>query len=61
MNPDLDRPVHQPDTEFTGEVQQFSGVALSPTDPSLEPRVRRGRPSDRPPDAEAEAAEDAQG
>jgi hypothetical protein len=39
-------PRHQQETEFTGELQEFSGPALSPDDPSLEPRVRRARPAD---------------
>jgi len=39
-------PRHQPETEFTGELQEFSGLALSPDDPRLEPRVRRARPAD---------------
>ena len=49
MDIDLKRPPHQPDTEFTGDLQVFSGQALSPDDPSLEPRVRKGRPADQKP------------
>jgi hypothetical protein len=37
-------PLHQPETEFDGEVQTFTGPALPPDDPNLEPRVRKGRP-----------------
>jgi hypothetical protein len=40
------RPKPLPETEFTGEVQEFSVVALAPDDPSLEVRERRGRPND---------------
>ena len=40
-------PLHQPETEFIGELQEFEGPALDPNDPSLEPRVRRGRPGDK--------------
>ena len=47
MHPDTANPLHQPETEFDGELQEFSGPALAPDDPSLEPRVRRGRPADR--------------
>lgn len=39
-------PRHQPETEFQGELQAFSGPALAPDDPSLEPRVRKGRPAE---------------
>jgi hypothetical protein len=46
MNPKPTNPHHQPETECTAEVQEFSGPALSPDDPSLEPRVRKGRPAD---------------
>jgi hypothetical protein len=46
MTPNTTNSRHQPETEFTGEVQIFSGSALSPDDPSLEPRERKGRPTD---------------
>jgi hypothetical protein len=46
VNPNTNNPLHQPETEFRGEVQVFSGPALAPDDPSLEPRVRKGRPAD---------------
>jgi hypothetical protein len=46
MNPNAANPLHQPETEFDGELQVFSGPALTPDDPSLEPRVRKGRPAD---------------
>jgi len=45
MNPNPISPLHQPETEFLGELQVFSGPALAPDDPSLEPRVRTGRPA----------------
>ena len=45
MNPT--NPMHQPETEFHGEIQVFTCPALSPDDPSLEPRVRRGRPGEK--------------
>lgn len=44
MNPNATNPLHQPETEFQGELQVFSGPALAPDDPSLESRVRKGRP-----------------
>jgi len=46
MNPKATNPLHRPETEFDGEVQIFSGPALAPDDPSVEPRLRRGRPAD---------------
>ena len=46
MTPGSANPHHQPETKFTGELQVFSGPALSPDDPSLEPRERNGRPAD---------------
>jgi hypothetical protein len=46
MNPDATNPLHQPETEFHGDVQLFAGPALAPDDASLEPRVRKGRPAD---------------
>ena len=42
------KPPQQQETEWHGELQQFSGPALSPDDPSLEPRVREGRPKAPP-------------
>jgi hypothetical protein len=39
--------MHQPETEFIGELQEFTGTFISPDDPSLEPRERKGRPADR--------------
>jgi hypothetical protein len=47
MQPKASNALHQPETEFHGELQVFSGPALSPDDPSLEPRVRKGRPTDQ--------------
>ncbi len=35
-----------PETELHGDLQAFCGRALSPDDPSLEARDRRGRPAD---------------
>ncbi len=46
MNKEHSKPRHQTETKFIGELQEFSGPALSPDDPRLEPRVRRGRPGD---------------
>jgi hypothetical protein len=43
MKPTAPNPHHQPETEFRGEHQEFSGPALAPDDLSLEPRVRTGR------------------
>jgi hypothetical protein len=47
MDADTKQPPIEPETEFTGDLQVFSGFALSPDDPSLEPRERKGRPADR--------------
>ena len=47
MTPNTPRPLHQPETEFVGELQEFTGTFLPPDDPSLEPRERKGRPADR--------------
>lgn len=47
MNPNSRKPSHQPETEFLGEVQEFTMQALVPDHPRLEPRIRRGRPADR--------------
>ena len=44
MNPNVTNPRHQPETEFHGELHEFSGAALAPDDPSIEPRERKGRP-----------------
>jgi hypothetical protein len=46
MTPDSTNPLHQPETEFHGELQVFSGPALPPDDPTLEPRLRKGRPAE---------------
>jgi hypothetical protein len=46
MNSNVTNPLHQPETEFHGELQVFSGPALAPDDPSALPRVRKGRPAD---------------
>jgi hypothetical protein len=45
MNANPTNPRQQPETEWHGELQEFSGPALSPTDPSIEPRARQGRPA----------------
>ena len=47
MNADSERPMHQPETEFIGELQVFIMPVVSPDDPSLEPRERKGRPADQ--------------
>ena len=47
LSPNSPWPVHQPETEFIGEVQEFSGNFLPADDPGLEPRMRKGRPADR--------------
>ena len=46
MTPNGSNSLHQPETEFRGEIQTFAGPALAPDDPSLEPRARKGRPHD---------------
>ena len=51
MNLNPTNPLHQSETEFHGELQEFSGQALAPDDPSLEPRERKGRPADVKPPA----------
>ena len=40
MDADKPRPMHQPETFFVGELQEFTGTVVSPDDPSLEPRVQ---------------------
>jgi len=47
MDSSAKNPSHQPETESVAELQEFTLEALSPDDPRLEPRVRRGRPADR--------------
>ena len=47
MSANSPRPMHQPETEFIGDLQEFVGTVVSPDDPSLEPRERKGRPADR--------------
>jgi hypothetical protein len=42
------KPPQQQETEWHGELQRFSGPALAPDDPNLEPRVRQGRPKAAP-------------
>jgi hypothetical protein len=54
MNTNTNYPQRQNETEWDGDVQFFSGPALAPDDPSLEVRVRRGRPS-QPPSGEEPA------
>ena len=46
MNTEGTNPLHHVETEFNGELQVFSGPALPPDDPSLELRVRKGRPTE---------------
>lgn len=60
MKPNSPRPMHQPETEFIGEVQEFSGNFLPADDPSLEPRIRKGRPVDRKIDPRFDLPEDEQ-
>ena len=45
MTPSSANPRHQSETEFSGELQVFSGPALSPDDPTLKPRERKGKPT----------------
>ena len=45
MNSNATNPLHQPETEFHGELQVFRGPALAPDDPSVLQRVRKGRPA----------------
>ena len=47
MDANSKRPMHQAETEFIGELQEFTGTVVAPDDPSLEPRERKGRPADR--------------
>jgi hypothetical protein len=47
MRPKSKHPRHQRETIFVGELQVFTALAVSPDDPSLEPRVRNGRPTDK--------------
>jgi hypothetical protein len=47
MNTNEKNPLHQPETEFHGELQVFCGPALAPDDPSVQARERKGRPIDR--------------
>ena len=49
MNTNKRHPEEQMETELHGDLQEFRGPALSPNDPSIEPRVRRGRPVRRKP------------
>jgi hypothetical protein len=41
-------PLHQKETEFHGSFQAFTAVLLSPDDPTVKARVRKGRPADVP-------------
>jgi hypothetical protein len=45
MHADQNGARKHPETELHGDLQSFCGPALLPNDPSLEPRVRRGRPA----------------
>jgi hypothetical protein len=47
MNSTPQKPHDQPETEFHGELQEFSGPALAPDDPCLGPRERKGRPGSK--------------
>jgi hypothetical protein len=44
MHTNASHPKKQKETELHGDLQEFRGPAVSPNDPSIEPRVRRGRP-----------------
>ena len=46
MNADSKKTSHQSETEFTGELQEFTLQALPPDDPRLEPRIRKGHRAD---------------
>jgi hypothetical protein len=37
---------HQAKTEWSGELREFSGPAIPPDDPALEPHIRRGQPGE---------------
>jgi hypothetical protein len=39
-------PLHNPQTEFHGEIQQFTGTSLPLDDPEVKARVRKGRPGE---------------
>jgi hypothetical protein len=41
-------PLHDKYTVFTGSYQAFTGTVVSPDDPRVKGRVRRGRPADSP-------------
>jgi hypothetical protein len=60
MNADSNKPTHQPETEFTGELQEFTVEALATDDPRLEPRIRKGRPADRKTDPRFDQTDDAE-
>ena len=60
MNADSEKPSHQPETEFTGVLQEFTLQALPPDDPRLEPRIRKGRPADRKSDPRFDLPDDAE-
>lgn len=60
MDANSKRPMHQPETEFVGELQEFTMTVVPPDDPSLEPRVRKGRPADRKKDPRFDPPDDDQ-
>jgi hypothetical protein len=39
-------PLHKKHTLFTGSFQAFSGTVVSPDDPRVAGRIRKGRPAD---------------
>jgi hypothetical protein len=60
MNTDSKKPSHQPETEFTGELQEFTLQALPPDDPRLELRIRKGRPAERKSDPRFDLLDDSE-
>ena len=48
MDANPSRPHHQKETEWDGDLQQFSGSALAPNDPCLEPRCAKRPTSENP-------------
>lgn len=60
MNADSTKPSHQPETEFTGELQEFTLQAVPADDSRLEPRIRKGRPADRKSDPRFDLPDDAE-
>ena len=57
MDPQSNRPQHQPETMFIGKLQVFEGESLSPDDPEFKARERKRRPSDTRPRGDDEQKE----